>query len=155
MCDRILINNTSTPQIIANNYLHILNLHPDLLEKYGLLPKVIKIWLLVRFRLVAIVRIFQSIFDKRHYYTEQPYTKSDVLFVSHLTNKQQLSDDNDAYFGDLPNQLIGSGISSSIVLINSAKISRKRILHGWKMSEIHRSVLSPSLDILSEIKLIA
>ena len=26
--------------------------------------------------------------------------KSDVLFISHLTNKQQVSEDNDAYFGD-------------------------------------------------------
>ncbi len=152
VCDQILTSNAATPQVTANNYLHILNSHPEFLEKYNL-SKAAKIQLLVKFRLVAIVKAFQSTFDKRHYHTKQTRFKSDVLFVSHLINEQQLSNDNDAYFGDLPNQLIDNNVSSSIALINHAKISRKRVLNSWKSSEIYRPILSSSLDILSEARL--
>lgn len=152
VCDHVLMHDLSTLQITANNYLHVLNAHPEHLEKYEL-SKVDKIWLPVRFKLIAIVRGFQSVFDKRHYYVKQAHTKSDILFVSHLTNEQQLLNDNDAYFGDLPNQLIDNNVSISITLINHAKINRKKVLSGWKNSGIHRVVLSSSLDVLSEIKL--
>jgi hypothetical protein len=152
VCDQILASNTANPQIIANNYLHILNSHPEFLEKYNL-SKVAKIQLLVKFRFIAIVKLFQSVFDKKYYYTSRARVKSDVLFVSHLINEQQLSNDNDVYFGDLPNQLIDSNVNSSIALINHAKISSKRVLNSWKSSKIYRPVLSSSLDILSEVKL--
>jgi hypothetical protein len=152
VCDHILMHDASTLQITANNYLHVLNAHPEHLEKYEL-SKVDKIWLPVRFKLISIVRGLQSVFDKRHYYVKQAHTKSDILFVSHLTNEQQLLNDNDAYFGDLPNQLMGNNVSVSIALINHVKINKRKVLSGWRDSGIHRVVLSSSLGVLAEIKL--
>ena len=74
-----------------------------------------------------------------------------VLFVSHLTNSRQILQDNDAYFGDIPNQLLQNGISNSVVLINHAKVSKKQVLEGWSDSNIQRFILSSSLDFISEV----
>ena len=108
--DQVLKNSASTPQIIANNYLHILNPSPEFLKRFDL-SRIAKIQALIRFKLIFIVRALQSIFDRAHYYTRQEKTESKVLFVSHLTNKEQVLREDDAYFGDLPNQLLKNSIS--------------------------------------------
>lgn len=148
--DQVLKNSASTPQIIANNYLHILNASPEFLKRFDL-SKIGKIQALIRFKLISIIRALQSIFDGAHYYTRQEETESEVLFVSHLTNRRQILKDNDAYFGDLPNQLLQNGISNSIVLINHAKVSKKDVLEGWSDSKIQRFILSSSLNFISEV----
>jgi hypothetical protein len=148
--DRILKNSASTPQIIANNYLHILNSSPEFLKRFDL-SKIGKIKALIRFKLISIVRALQSIFDGAYYYTRQEEVESEVLFVSHLTNSRQILQDNDAYFGDMPNQLLQNGISNSVVLINHAKVSKKQVLEGWSDSKIQRFILSSSLDFISEV----
>ena len=51
------------------------------------------------------IGILQSILNKKHYNTQKQNIQSDILFVSHLTNSQQMLRDSDNYFGDLPNQL--------------------------------------------------
>lgn len=152
VCDQILTNNISTPQIVANNYFHILNSHPEFLEKYDL-SMVTKAWLPLRFRLIYIVRVIQSIFDRKFFYNKQEYIKSDVLFVSHLTSERQLLSDSDAYFGNLSKLLLKQGMSSSTALINHTNISNRKVLSSWKGSEVHRILLSSNLDFLSEIKL--
>jgi len=152
VCDQILINNISTPQIVANSYLHVLKSHPEFLAKYDL-SMAAKVWLSLRFRLISIVRVFQSIFDRKHYYSEQEYIKSDVLFVSHLISEQQLLSDSDAYFGNLSKLLLEQGISSGTALINQTNTSNRNVLNSWKNSEVFRIILSPNLDFLSEIRL--
>jgi len=149
--DQILINEP-TPEIIANNYLHILNLNPESLSKYNT-SKIENFWLSIRFKLVFIIRLFRSIFNRRYQNLHQKGIKSDVLFVSHLTNSQQLSQGGDAYFGDLPYQLLDSNISSSIALIKHTKISNQQVLRGWMGSRISRFVLSSSLGFISETRL--
>ena len=68
--DSILKHKSSNKYIIANTYLHILNAHPEFIEQYNLSAKE-KIWQAIRFRLVTIVRVFQTIFDKKYYSTEK------------------------------------------------------------------------------------
>lgn len=147
------MHKSADQHIVANTCLHILSTaHPDFLENYNLSTKG-KVWASIRAKLVLVVRAFQSIFNGKYYCTRQKDVKSDVLFVSHLTNKQQVSQDSDAYFGDLPNQLLLNGIGSSVVLLNHAKANKQQVLDGWGGSEIPRFVLGPSLGFLSEIKL--
>ncbi len=150
--DKILIHKDSNEYIVANSYLHSLRDHPEFSKKYNIL-KTERLWLVVRFKLVFVVRIFQSIFNRKYSYPHQEGVKSDVLFVSHLTNGKQLLKNDDAYFGDLPEQLLGRGVGSSIALLKHTKISKKKVLTGWQDSQISRFVLSPSLDLLSEIRL--
>ncbi len=151
--DKILLHKSGDQHIVANTFLHILSTaYPDLLENYNLSTKG-KIWASIRFKLVFVVRAFQFIFNGKYYCTRQENVASDVLFVSHLTNKQQISQDADAYFGDLPNQLLLNGISNSIILMNHAKANKRQMLDGWCGSKIPRFVLFSSLGFLSEIKL--
>ena len=147
-----ILTNEPTPEIIANNYLHILNLNPESLSKYNT-SKIENFWLSIRFKLVFIIRLFQSIFNRRYQSLHQKDIKSDVLFVSHLTNSQQLSQGGDAYFGDLPYQLLDGNISSSIALIKHTKISNQQVLRGWMGGRISRFVLSSSLGFVSETRL--
>ena len=150
--DRIITHKDADKHIVANTYLHILSAHRYFIKKNNLSKKN-KFWMPVRDKLVLIIRTFQSIFDGSYYCTRQKSFKSDVLFISHLTNKQQVSKDNDAYFGGLPSQLLQNGIGSSVILINHAKVSKKQVLTGWSGSSIPRFILGPSLGFLSEIKL--
>jgi hypothetical protein len=152
--DQILAHNDVTSQISANKYLHVLSSHPESIAKYRI-SKMTKIFFLVRFKLINIAKIGHSIFDKKHYYTnaKPEQVESDVLFISHLVSKKQLSKDNDSYFGNLPNQLLESGVSSSIALIKHVKMNNEKVLRIWNKGNIVRFILSPSLDFLSEIKL--
>jgi hypothetical protein len=150
--DKILTHKSSNQYIVANTYLHILGTCPEFLKQYKASRKA-KIWLRIRHCLVATIKIFNSIFNKKHYSTQQENINTDILFVSHLTNKIQTLQGNDAYFGDLPSQLLEQGINSGIALINHAKVSNKNISSGWKGNRVYRFVLSPSLDFLSEIEL--
>jgi len=149
--DQVLIK-ASTPEVIANNYLHILNLDPESLAKYD--ASIIgKFWLSVKFKLVAVIRILHSIFDSKYYSTRQENARSDVLFVSHITNNQQLLQDNDIYFGCLPAQLLKKGVNSSIALIMHNKTGSQKVPNSWIGSDIPRFLLSSSLDFLSEMRL--
>ena len=150
--DKILTHKSSNQNIVANTYLHVVGNCPELLEKYKTSEKA-KIWLCIRHELVAIIKIFYSIFNKRYYCNQQENTNTDVLFVSHLTNNKQLLQDSDAYFGNLPALLSDQGIGSNIALINHAKSSSKAILNSWKDSDTCRFVLSPTLSFLCEIRL--
>ena len=152
--DQILAHNDVTSQVSANKYLHVLSSHPESIAKYRL-SKMTKIFFLVRFKLINIAKIGHSIFDKKYYYANSKpvEVESDVLFISHLVKKRQLSKDNDSYFGNLPNQLLEYGVSSSIALIKHVKVDNQKALHIWNEDSIARFILSPSLDFLSEIKL--
>jgi hypothetical protein len=149
--DKILLHKDVKPYIVANTYLHILDQRRELFEKYNLSAKE-RILQSIRFKLVILVRVFQTIFYKK-YSTKQKNIKSNVLFVSHLTNSQQLFQDHDAYFGDLPNQLFQHGEDSTIVLINHIKANNHKISSLWKGTKVNRLILNLSLDFFSEIKL--
>lgn len=150
--DKVLIHKDSNQYIVANTYLHVLKAHPEFLKKYNL-SKQVKIWLFVKYRLVSVIGILQSILNKKHYNTRKQNIQSDILFVSHLTNSQQLLSDSDNYFGDLPNQLLQRGMDSSIALIDHIKMNNQATSRVWKDSKVHRFILNSSLDFLSEIKL--
>ena len=149
--DRIL-KKAPTPEIIANNYLHIFNLDSESLAKYDA-SKIKNFWLSIKFRLVAIIRLFHSIYDKNYYFGRQQNVRSDILFVSHITNSEQLLQDNDSYFGFMPDKLLKKKVNSSIALIMHNKINNKKVLNRFVDRDIPRFLLSSSLDFLSEIKL--
>ena len=62
--DQILINQ-SAPEIVANQYLHLIKPHPEFIKNYNL-PRFFKIYLPLRFLLIEIIRILQSIFVKKN-----------------------------------------------------------------------------------------
>jgi hypothetical protein len=149
--DKILLHKDIQPYIVANTYLHILNNSKEFIEKHSL-TTIERISQSIRFKLVTLVRVFQTILYKK-YFIKQKNINSKILFVSHLTNRQQLFQDYDSYFGDLPNQLSHHKIDSTIVLINHINAKNPQTSSLWKDSKVHRLILNLSLDFLSEIKL--
>ena len=150
--DKILNHAKVNQHIIANTYLHIHNAHPELLKKYNL-TSYQKYFLSIKFKLVFLTKVFQSIFDNKHFYSFKKVSQSPVLFISHLTNNLQIYEENDSYFGNLPNELLAQNIESSIVLLNHTGVRLKKPLSGWENSKISRFILSTSLSFWSEIKL--
>ena len=63
--DKILTHKDSNQHIVANTYLHILGTCPEFLEQYRSSEKAI-IWLRIKHKLVAIIKIFHSIFNKSY-----------------------------------------------------------------------------------------
>ena len=150
--DKVLLHRDRNQHIVANTYLHILRAYPDFLKNYNLSKKA-KIWQSIKFGLVSLYRVFQSIFNYEHILLKNNNVKFDVLFVSHLTNNNQLYKENDAYFGSLPNELEQNGMSCSIALIKHINANNRQASRTWKDSKVQRFVLNLSLDFLSEIKL--
>jgi hypothetical protein len=150
--DKILTHKDVNHHIVANTYLHVHNAHPEILKKYNL-TRGKKYFLSIQFKLIFLTKVFQSLFDKRHFYSQKKSVKSRVLFISHLTNNQQIYKDFDPYFGSLPDQLLKQKVDISIVLLNHTGIRNKKALSGWRDSKISRFVLSTSLSFWAEIKL--
>jgi hypothetical protein len=149
--DFILIKGGS-PQIVANKYLHITNTHSDNLKKYQNSSfKALK--LLIYFNLINLIKVLQSLYKRKQYYTHVTPPESEVLFVSHLNNNNQIYQDHDMYFGNLIYELKSNNINASIALINHTKIDNQELYSKHKHRKISKFILSPYLDLLSEIKL--
>ena len=63
--DKVLLHRDRNQHIVANTYLHILDERQEFFEKYNLSMKE-QIWQLVRFKLVTVFRVFQTIFYKKY-----------------------------------------------------------------------------------------
>ncbi len=161
-CDEILLSDKADNKILANTWLHILREHPFFLKNYDYLfeytnsIKLAKrsILNLIRFVGISNIRILQSIFSSKLWHTAQDLKESDVLFVSHMTNKKLIGEDNDSYFHDLPNRLGKKNISATIALINHIKVSNDKQFMAWSRNSITRLVLDNTLTFLDELKII-
>lgn len=78
----------------------------------------------------------------------------DVLFISHFLNTSHVGQEDDFYFGELPNKLIAQGYSVVIVLINHSEQSSASLASKWKKSTAPRAILSDSLRLSDEIDLL-
>jgi hypothetical protein len=150
--DRVLKHKKINEYIVSNTYLHFINEHPQFLKQYNLSSKE-KFEQSIRFRISSLIRIFQAIFFKESTSYGKNDIKSDILFVSHLTNKDQFFTDEDPYFGDLPTQLLEHNFHSAVAFINHIKANNSHKSKVWNESRIFRHVLSINLDFFSEIKL--
>ena len=159
--DKILLNKQTDKTIIANTWLHILREHPVFLKPYYFLYHPLPIGQKIkqnllnlgRFSAISIIRISQSIFNQKYWYSNNKQKPLEVLFISHLTNYYQIGQTKDAYFGDISKQLLNKNITSGIALINHINISNSRQIQVWNESFIPRFVLSKTLSFFKEIRL--
>jgi len=152
--DKVLLSKRSNEFIIANPYLHFIKLHPNFLRKYtnkslfnfslGFFISLLKI----------IIRTFQSIFDRKHFYHLNELKKCDLLIVSHLDSLKQIGEDQDIHFGNIPKILQKQDIKCCLVLINNIGLKNPKKITPWKNSPFQRVVLSKTMSVISEMKLI-
>lgn len=157
-CDKILLSKKSKVETIAINWLHVSKGHPSLLKKYNsfltfnenefFLFSLIKY--LYRVFLKFFTHFIKFLLSKNKIQNHQNnFSPIDILFVSHLTSKDQ---NNDRYFGSCSEILKEQGVKSETILINHLPDVNCGLLN--KITEKNFYILSKYLSLFDEIKLI-
>ena len=151
-CDRVLLANDSTIERVSIKWLHVIREHPVFLTNYvdlfQLKKNIWRRWLTswkafhdklrwLRHLVIALKSNQKSVSG-----LDQLPGDVDVLFVSHLLNASQAGQEEDFYFGELPNELVSKGYKVAIVLINHSGQSGEALAYKWNLSTVQRIVLS-------------
>lgn len=158
--DKILLENDKSVERIAVSWLHIVREHPVFIEKYqvvfsgNILYKYIfyPCYVLLRNLGTWARQVFRASKSKGKMWSsngEIPH-EVDVLLVSHLINEQQAGNEEDFYYGTLPNQLIAEGLTVATALINYTDCTEEELANQWASTEYHRFILSRSLGFLND-----
>jgi hypothetical protein len=162
-CDRVLLATDSTIERIAIPWLHVIREHPVFLTNYvdlfepskGGTALVREWWRVFRSRAVWFRQILRSLRGdgKPWFGPEELPSGIDVLFVSHLLNPSHAGQEDDFYFGGLPNEMVVRGHSAVIALINHSGQPAAYLADKWTGSSAPRVILSGSLRFFEEITL--
>ncbi|MCZ2473340.1 hypothetical protein G9H62_10830 [Aquirufa ecclesiirivi] len=153
LCDQVLLDKKATLSTISIPWLHILNEHPNNLQKYfdvfnlpfnGIKWKVKYIGI----KSVAFLRIFK--FKKYNSPSLKPIS---TILVSHLLNEKQIQDKEDFYFGNLHQDLQKEGVNSLMILLNHTTKSSSKINAEFENQESKKFVLSNYLGFKNEWKI--
>ena len=157
----LLLSPDSPPERIAIAWLHIIREHPEFLAKYSfLLEPEPNLRSLVRktiwelsYAAGYLKRCISGLSSQGTlWYTTEPRAKSaDILFLSHLLNPSHSGQDQDFYFGSVPIDLINSGVSTAIALINHTNNPPRQLANQYSRIAPPRIILSNSLSIAEEI----
>ncbi len=157
LCDNILTRSDATKTTVAITWLHVLRRHPDYVRHYLYLFKnksrfsliKRKVLLLMRFSLISLKSLFQSITCIQN---KTQINKKDALIVSHLTKQGGVSGKEDLYFGSLQDNLESHGLNISTILINHTHSS---VIKNNKFTQnTSRIILSKTLSFYSEFKIL-
>jgi hypothetical protein len=77
----------------------------------------------------------------------------DVLFISHLLNKDQVGCLNDFYFGTIPEQLQKKKISCATILLDHTGLNIYRISEKWEVGHSPRIIFNGVLSLIEELKI--
>lgn len=101
-------------------------------------------------------QIFRSITTGRtNWLSNKPLPKCvDVLFVTHLVNKDHATNINDFYFGHVPAELSKHGYSVAIAYVNMTEANSTELVKDFPSDQLSRVILKESLSFSKEINLI-
>ena len=163
-CDSVLAAKDATVERLAIPWLHVIREHPVFLDNYkdvfDLTPRFLQFRRRCSRRLRNWLCPFQIVIRalkrrRQLWYGPKVFPERvDVLFISHLINSSHAGRSTDFYFGDLPNDLVESGYSSAIVLVNHTEKSEWSLSEAWNRgsgSSIPRIVLSSSIGVSKEL----
>ncbi len=157
-CDSILTENIDSQFVFGLSWLHIIREHPSLINKYNFLFKKNKLsyFQLIRFLLQIIksfLRIFFDLLFKMEYkkIERQVHQKFDIIFISHLLNKNCVGNESDFYFDSIPNKLKNDKFSVLVLLINNTDIKSEEAYNKWDNSVASRLILPKRMNLYDEI----
>jgi hypothetical protein len=161
--DEILKSPLSCSTRVAIPWLHVIREHPVFLKNYeSLFPSnekivsYLKIYKsLIFYKLSLIQIILKSIFfsnSKQWLKKIQQISKKDIIFISHLLNISQFSDDEDFYFSNLPKKLLEGGYSSLTVLLNHTGVELTDHSNREKDNLLSKLILPRTMSFLKEIQ---
>lgn len=162
-CDRALLAPDSTVERVAIPWLHVVREHPVFLDSYGDLFKPTKGFKTITRRLLRVLRsragwLAQLLKSLRStgqvWFGPEDLPKMvDVLFISHLLNASHSGQQDDFYFGNVPNDLSAGGHSAVIALINHSGDCAACLWDKWKGKSVPRVILADSLRFMEEVNL--
>jgi hypothetical protein len=145
---------------MAISWLHVLRRHPNYIKDYSHLFKERShfsstkkyILLFVKFCLISFRNLLQAILQT-HRNDGIEIKKTDVLLVSHLTNKKNLKSEEDVYFGNLKNDLELQGLNVVTSMIDHT--SRRSIFNNNQLKgQTSRIILSKTNSFYGELKIL-
>jgi hypothetical protein len=151
-CDYVLQNNLSIERVSISS-LHVLNEHPSNLSKYSHLfnkGKGRRIKESFKSALIQIKELL-SFYYKKERNNNEPLTETNVVFISHLLNKEQIGKE-DFYFGNLPETLKKEGFSTNVILTNNIRFNISNV-KLWDHQMAGRVILKKILNFKEEINL--
>ena len=150
-CDRVLLANDSTIERVSIKWLHVIREHPVFLTNYvdlfqlkkNIWRRLLTYWKAFHDKLRWLRHLAIALKSNQKDVSEidQSPADVDVLFVSHFLNASQAGQEEDFYFGEIPNQLVAQGYKVAIVLMNHSGQSSKALNHKWNLCTVERIVL--------------
>ena len=161
VCDEILLSPDANEVTVAIPILHVIREHPVFLKQYesifdSLKIKKNKAKFSIEFK-VAIKFIinlsYKLFFSKKYWHATSKLKKNyDYIFVSHLLNVDQAGQDNDFYFGDIPNLLVQKGKNVLIVLLNHTGVPNNLLCSKWQNKHVTRVLLTSDIAFFKELR---
>ncbi len=157
----MLLDDESTKTTCAITWLHVIRWHSEFLKPYinffstqAKIQLIInRLFIMVRYSVISLIRVIQGIFHKDYYWSggQKNLKQVDVLFISHLTNRDQIGKEDDTYFGSFASQL-QQHVTSLIALIDHTKsFNTHKELNGWSGCSVSRVVLSRAVSFGDEL----
>jgi len=150
-----ILNKNPNISSMAMEYLHPRNTHPESLRIYnGILNKNNIFFNLFKHVSQTLTLLILSIIRKEKFFFGNKIAKNvDILFISHLTNINQLSDKNDFYYGSLIYDLVKkTKLKPLVALINHTWIQEKNIKESFNNSNYNKIILSRTVNFFIEFK---
>lgn len=162
-CDHVLLAPDSTLERVAIPWLHVIREHPVFLDNYVDVLESAEGAKAIGRRWLRVLRSGAQWFrqlgraclsdGKLWFGPKKLPARIDVLFVSHLINASYAGQEDDFYFGELPNELVEHGQSVVVTLINYSHQPAAYLADKWNGSSVPRVILSVSLRIFDEVLL--
>ena len=156
----ILKKNKNNQNILAIRQLQIMRPHPVFLKDYDSTYDRDNIKLDTKNFFEKIIDLFINFFkEKKFYYTNSNLNnnnklKKKVLFLNHLINISHINHNEDFYYGNLINNLRKNNFNTINILRNFTGYSSKFIYQQNRKFFKNKIILSKSLNLYYEIKLI-
>ena len=150
-----IINEDTNIVKVAVEYLHPRNTHPESLKIYDdILQKRNKYFSFLKNIIKSVGVLILSICrHEKIYFGDDIPKKIDILFISHLTNIEQLNKEDDNYFGTLIKDLsIKTNAKPLVALINHTWLKEKQFNKKWQTKIVKKVILSRTNNLIFEIK---
>jgi len=162
-CDSVLLADDARMETIAIPWLHVMREHPIFLRQYEDLLTTQSCWKTLTsyfwhiskktIQWASLVRHLLKLPNKFWIGKLEKSHSFDIIFVSHLLNASQLTDEEDFYFNGVPQDLEKRGLKVLIVLINHTSVPIKALNRGVNSLSIPRVVISKSLPVSEEFRI--
>lgn len=125
-CDKILLNEDTSYNRVSIPWLHVIRAHSVFLNKYeeifesNILIFIYNFFFKNKLNFFGgfIIIFLRSVFSRLKKSKTNFPTNPDIIFISHLINRNDLKSNSDFYFGDIPNLIEREGYKCLTLLIN-------------------------------------